>query len=304
VKPLQRGALALAAAVTLASLGCGGGLDHERLGDRRYAERAWLDALAEYRMAARQRTPTAELRAKLAAAALEAGALQDAAREYRDLARKEPASAAEAAEGLVRTFRRALRARDLEGLRAAAAALSEVAPRRPIGALTPDVINVIADAKAPDPTLLLAAAAAATGPLADSLVVAWADAVARLGGCDSASRAYDAVLRRSRISQTLARQVRSGQAGCRLEAGRTLLAAGQLDGAEEAFRAAIAIGTPDSTVRLAWVLLGDARWADGDSTAAAEAYRKAISGGDENSAIVLRALGQLARLIGSNSIQP
>lgn len=302
----RRAVTALWAATTVLAAGCGGGTDHERLGDRRYAERAWLDALAEYRMAARQHSPRPELRAKLASAALRAGALQEAAREYRDLVRAEPAAAAEAAEGLVRTFRAALEARDVVGLRAAAAALREVQPGRPIGALTPAVIDMMADARssAPDPDLLITAAAAAHGPLMDSLVVAWADAVARLGGCDSAARGYDNVLRRSRLSQTLARAAHGGQAGCRLEVGRTLLAGGRLTEAAEAFREAIAIGTPDSTVRLAWVLLGDARWADGDSTAAAEAYRKAMAGGDESNPVVQRAREQLARLAGGGSSEP
>jgi len=303
---LRRGVTALWAAAALAVAACGGGTDHERLGDRRYAEHAWLDALAEYRIAARQRAPSPELRAKLAAAALRAGALQEAAQAYRDLAHAEPASAPEAAEGLVLTFRQALEARDVVGLRSAAAALREVAPARPIGALTPAVIDMMADARAaaPDPDLLLAAAAAARGPLMDSLVVAWADAVARLGGCDSAARAYDNVLRRPGLAQTLARQAHGGQAACRLEVGRALLAGGKLADAVEAFREAIAIGTPDSTMRMAWVLLGDAQWADGDSTGAAEAYRKAAAGGDESNPIVQRAREQLARLSGSASSQP
>jgi hypothetical protein len=39
---------ACAAGAALAIAGCAQGPDHERLGDRRYAEHSFLDALAEY----------------------------------------------------------------------------------------------------------------------------------------------------------------------------------------------------------------------------------------------------------------
>ena len=58
----------------LAVAACTQGPDHERLGDRRYAERSFTDALAEYRLALRQPFPSPELRAKFAAAALHVGA--------------------------------------------------------------------------------------------------------------------------------------------------------------------------------------------------------------------------------------
>jgi tetratricopeptide (TPR) repeat protein len=116
-----------------------------------------------------------------------------------------------------------------------------------------------------------------------------------------ASRAYDA-LRRRQATSAIVRAARRGLAGCQVEAGRAALAAGQLDQAESAFRAAIAIGVPDSTVRLAWLLIGDARWAAGDTAVAIESYRKAVLGADEDSPIVRRARDQLLKLTGNPSI--
>ena len=74
----------LAAALVLA--GCAGAAaDHEKLGDRDYAERHFGDALVEYGLAIKQGA-TPRLRAKAGAAALHAGDLVAAAEQYRQLA--------------------------------------------------------------------------------------------------------------------------------------------------------------------------------------------------------------------------
>ncbi len=276
---------------------CARGPDHERLGDRRYAEQSWVDALAEYRLAARQHKPSSTLRSKTGAAALHAGALDEAATAYRDLA-SDRARADEAATGLVRTARAAIASRDVAALRSALAGLRSVAPTR-LAELGPGLALGALDPRgAPQPELLLAAAAAATGPLADSLMAVWADATARIGRCDVAARAYDALIRRTN-DPVVNRVSRGGLAGCRVDAGRAALASGQLDVAEQQFRAAVAIGVPDSTMRLAWVLIGDARWAGGDTTVAIESYRKAITGADEENPIAQRAREQLRKLTGN-----
>ena len=281
--------------------GCVRGTDHERLGDRRYAERSWPDALAEYRLAARQHRASPALRAKLATAAWHALALSDASQAWRDLARSEPGTRDEAAEGLMRIARTAIQTRDVAGLRAAVGGLRDVAPER-LAELGSGLLSALDDPPRPaEADHALAAAAASQGAQADSLVAAWADASARAGRCDVASRAYEA-LRRRQATSAIVRGARRGQAGCQVESGRAALAAGQLDQAEAAFRAAIAIGVPDSTVRLAWLLIGDARWAAGDTAVAIESYRKAVLGADEDSPIVRRARDQLQKLTGNSSI--
>ena len=295
-----RGALArLAWALLVAAAGCNGALDHERSGDRRYAENAFVDALAEYRLAMRQHRPSPELRAKFAQAALRSGALSDAVLAYRDLARVEPAALDEAADGLTRAARLAVRARDMGALTDAMVALHDVAPQRPVGALAVALgASSTALAKWPEAmeVLLEAAAAAPSAATADSFLVAYADVNARLGRCDVASRIYAAVLRRNPLP-TLARGAQGGLAGCAVADGQLSLSAGALQDAETQFKRAIAVGQPDSVVRLAWLLMGDARWADGDTAVALDAYRRAAAGGSEQDPIVLRALAQLERLL-------
>ena len=282
----------------LGAAACVRGTDHERLGDRRYAERSWPDALAEYRLAARQRHATSELLAKIGLAALHTQALGDAAQAWRDLGAADPGARDQAAEGLVRTARAAIEARDVSGLRSAVSGLRELAPAR-LGELGSGLLEVLDDPPRPeDADLALAAAAASQGVQADSLVAAWADASARSGRCDLAARAWDALRRRNR-SSAITRAARRGLAGCQVESGRAALAAGQLDQAEAGFRAAIEIGAPDSIVRTAWLLLGDTRWAAGDTATAVDSYRKAILGGDEDNPVVRRAHEQLAKLTGN-----
>jgi tetratricopeptide (TPR) repeat protein len=279
--------------------GCTAGPDHERLGDRRYAEHAYVDALAEYRLALRQRRPSGELRAKFAQAALRSGALSDAVSAYGELARAEPAALDEAADGLTRAARLAMGARDMGALTDAMVALHDVAPQRPLGALAVAVgASSTALAKRPEAmdVLLQAAAAATSAAAADSFLAAYADVNARLGRCDVAVPTYDGLLRRNSLP-ALARAAQGGLAGCAVADGQLSLSAGALQDAVVHFQRAIAIGQPDSIVRLAWLLMGDARWADGDSTLAVDAYRHAVAGGGDQDPVVVRATAQLDRLM-------
>ncbi len=280
--------------------------DHERLGDRRYADRAFVDALAEYRLAMRQRAPGLELRAKFAQAALQAGSLGEAVTAYRDLARAEPTSADEAADGLTRAARLALGARDMAALADALTALRDVAPQRPVGTLaaTLGVGTEFARKPIAMDVLLQGAAAAATVPAADSFLIAYADLNAHMGRCDAATRTYEAVLRRSRIVPPLVEAARGGLAGCAVEDGKVSLSAGALQDAEARFRKAISIGEPDSVVRLAWLLLGDSRWARSDTAVALDAYRRAASGAAEDDPIAARANEQMNRLLGKGTPTP
>jgi tetratricopeptide (TPR) repeat protein len=272
--------------------------DHERLGDRRYAEGAWVDALAEYRLATHQRRPSLELRAKLGAAALRAGALSEAVAAWKELAAADPSSAGEAVDGLVRTARAAAAARDVQALRLAAEALLALAPRRRGDALGPSLVAALEAEGVVLPTDLLLVAAAQAPAIADSLVAVWAENAAREGRCPEAGAAWAGLIRRGG-GPVLERRARAGMASCRLDEGRALLADGKLEEAELALSEATLTGAPDSLARLAWVLIGDARWAAGDSALAAEAYRKAIEGGAEDDPSVLRAQEQLQRLLGN-----
>lgn len=284
----------LAAALAVAA--CRAGADHERLGDRRYAEAAWVDAAAEYRMALRQGRDSPELRAKIAQASMRAGQLELAVRAWRDLARIDAASRADAVEGLARTTRLALDARDQGALQAAVEALGELAPQRLIGLGA--VARLAAGGRAASPELLLVAAAAQQSrPAAESLLTGWAELVAARGDCTLARRAYAAIVRRAPTGPA-ARQARAGQAVCEVVEGRAALGVGDLEGARLAFETAIALAGPDSTTRLAWLLLGDTFWAGGDTTHAASAYNKAIEGGDADHPVVQRAQEQLRKLLG------
>jgi tetratricopeptide (TPR) repeat protein len=285
------------------SAACAPGANHERIGDRRYAEGAWSDAVAEYRLAARQRKATPELRAKLGAAALRAGALEEAASVWYGLAGSEPAARIEAIEALMRVARQAVQVRNVRALRVAIAGLRELAPERvgELGAAL--VLGLDSEQRGRgDEDLVLIAAARTPRPGADSLLLIWADLVQRLGRCYEAVPAYEAVIRRG--GSVLARAARSGLSVCRYEEGRELLGQGRLEDAEAAFRAAIALAGPDSLLRLSWLLIGDVRWAAGDSAAAATAYGRVVQGGDPGSEAVRRAEEQLRRLLGGNINEP
>ena len=294
-----RAAWGVLAAVCCAAFACERGPDHERLGDRRYAERSFPDALAEYRLALRQRSPSPTLRAKFASAALRAGAIGEAVGAFRDLAKEGPAEADEAADGLSRAAVAAEGARDIAALSQAVTALREIQPDRPLGALAVALGASFDPSGRPADALdLLVQAAAVSGPgAADSLLVLYGDLNLRLTQYDAAQRVYEGVLRRS-PRNAIARAARAGLAGCAVERGRDALGAGFLDDAAEWFGRAIAAGEPDSIVRMAWLLTGDARWAAGDSARAVEAYRRAAADAADDDPTAARANEQLRKLLG------
>jgi tetratricopeptide (TPR) repeat protein len=282
------------------------GPDHERLGDRRYAEHMYVDALAEYRLAMQQKRPSAALRAKFGEAALRSGSLTEAAGAYLGLAQAEPSEVELAADGLVRTARLAAASRDMGALADALVALQDVAPQRAVGAFAVALgASSTALAKRPEAMgVYLEAAADATDPAAaDSFLVAWGDVNARLGRCDQAEEAYNGVLRRS-PPPGLVRQAEGGLAGCAVAQGQLSLSAGVLPDAAESFEQAIGIGEPDSIVRLAWLLLGDTRWAGGDTANALDAYRHAIAGAGDGDPVATRATAQMNRLLGTAPVAP
>ena len=292
-----RAAAALWAAAVLAA-GCERGPDHERLGDRRYSERSYTDALAEYRLALRRREPSAELRLKFAFAALHAGALEEGVRALRDLGAAEAASADLVADGLVRAARLAMDARDVAALTGAVAALRDIRPDRPMGDLALALGATYDPAGRPGDALdlLIQAAAVSDSGAADSLLLLYGDLNLRLTQYDAAQRVYEAVLRRTPTAAA-AQAARAGMAGCAVERGRDAMGAGFLGDAEQWFLRAVAFGQPDSIVRIAWLLSGDARWAGGDTARAVEAYRRAASGADDDDPTAVRANEQLRRLL-------
>jgi len=286
----------------LAVAACTQGPDHERLGDRRYAERSFTDALAEYRLALRQPSPSPELRAKFAAAALHVGALAEAVAAYRDLARADPVLQGDAADGLTHAARLAIDARDLAALGQAVAALRELQPDRVLGELTMALGASYEPGGRPGDALdiLLQGAAVSAPGTADSLLVLYGDLNVQLTQFDAAERAFESVLRRS-PTRAVARAARAGLVRCAIEWGRDALGAGFLDDAVEWFGRAIAFGEPDSLVRVAWLLTGDARWAGSDTARAAEAYRRAAAGGGDDDPTTTRANEQLQRLLGGGN---
>jgi len=280
---------------------CGGAAaNHEELGDRAYATRHFSDAVVEYRLALKQK-PSADLRAKAAAAALRAGDLGTAAEQYRALAREGgPERALEAAEGLERVAKAAVIQDDREALQAALLGLRAVAKGRTLGPLAWRAAQGLAAEPRSVEALAVVAAAAAAAPDArhqDSLMFWYASALARLGRCEEAVGVFEALVRRRREPAIVPASLQ-GRARCALQLGRQALDQGQGERAEEWFREAAA-GTEDrDPVALAAYLgLGDVLFARGALAEAAEAYQRVLSGtspGDSLFEVAAAKLNQVA----------
>jgi tetratricopeptide (TPR) repeat protein len=272
-------------------LGCArSAADHEELGDRAYAAAAYRDALAEYELGVRA-TPTGDLHAKAAAAALHAEEYGLAAAEYRALAEKDRSRAGEAAEGLERVARAALVAKDRTGLTDALRALRAIAPNRPLGRYARLAALDAADRGDTSAALSLLPSAVAAAPdarSADSLLFVYGMAAVRAKDCGNAVPVFEGVIRRQR-EPAVADGAREGLSMCALIEGQARLDAGKPAEAAGWFKRATAPGAPSDVARAGYLGLGDVLLAQGDVPAALESYQQALVGGNPGDSITVRA---------------
>ena len=118
-----------ALAAALACAACGGAADAERRADEAYGLGQYAEALRQYRPLA-DGDASARMWAKVGAAALQSGDLEEAADAYLHLAGEDPERTREAAEGLEEVARAAERADRTDALQRAVIGLQTVAPDR------------------------------------------------------------------------------------------------------------------------------------------------------------------------------
>lgn len=253
--------------------GCtGGGVDHERLGDRAWANDRPADAIVAWRQAPR----TARVLAKRAEAALVTGQLVLAAQLWIDLAAAAPDRAGEAAVGLARTAATAERQADGLALRQAILGLRAVAPAWPVGRLALG-LRLDDDLAAADVTALAPVVLATSpGPTASATVLArLAEANRRLGRCDRAVPVFELVARRAEVAMTLEATV--ALAGCELALGLEAMAREDVPLAR-AWLERAAGRVPDAAPgRRALVALGDLHAAEGDPFAAMLTWQSVVA---------------------------
>lgn len=298
-RSVRRGA---AAAVLLAAACVGAAADYEILGDRAYAGGRYADALVEYRLALVRRAPDPDLRAKAALAALRSGDLEAAAAEHVALAEEGGAPRTEeAADGLARVADRASAEGDQPALAAALDGLRRVAPGRALGSFARHLAGGLGNlARSPEALSVLAYAAAGApdARLQDSLMFAYGVVLRRLARCEEAIPVFESLLRRQRAPVVVA-DARDDLARCAVALGQAALDAGQPRRAEEWFQRAVQGGSDAPEARLAYVGLGDVRYAQGDFLGAIEAYEQARAGGsprDSVARIVAERLNRIARV--------
>jgi tetratricopeptide (TPR) repeat protein len=272
--------------------------DHEILGDREYAARAYRNALAEYVLGLRAHPSNADLAAKTGAAALHVGEYALAVDAYAALGEQDRARAAEAADGLERVARAALAANDKADAAKALAALHRVAPGRPLGRYAR--LAALDAATRGDTTAALAllpsaAAAAGDARSADSLLYVYGMAAVRARACSTAVPVFEGVIRRQR-EPAVADGAREGLGLCALVEGQQLLESGKPRDAEDWFRRATAPGASADVVRGAFLGLGDVRLADGDVAGALESYQQALAGGTAGDTLTARAQAKITAL--------
>ena len=269
--------------------GCFGvGADHERLGDEALAKGDAPAAMAEYQAAIGTRG-TAQLYAKLAAAALRARRLREAAEAYRDLVADDPSRLDEAATGLELVAETAEHGNDAAGLAAAVTALRDVAPDR-LAARHALTLVRLGGLNAAELVAVLpfALAAAPDAGVTDSLLVTYGNALRETTACAEAMQAFGAARRRTH-DRRLGDLARTGLAECGLQLGQEALAGNDPFTADRWLTVAVGADSTGLPGRRARLALGDLRRAQGDVLGAALAYQSIVAVSSTDS------LGRVAR---------
>lgn len=277
---------------------CGSGSGPERAGDEAYGAGRYTEALSRYRAATGRSTP-ARVWAKLGAAGIHAGDLSAAAEAYRRLAAEDPSRAAEAAEGLDRVAREAVRQGGGTALRDAVLGLQAIAPERSIARYALALVRRSGGSPPEAGNLLPAAMAAApdAGTL-DSLLAAYGATLQARTGCESAAPVYRAVLRRSRDG-LIRGQAGTGLATCALNLGLGALGGGRADDAAAWFIQAVRVDSASWTGRRALIGLGDARVGQGDILGAAIAFQSVLDSRSSPSDSLARMAAERLRSLGA-----
>jgi tetratricopeptide (TPR) repeat protein len=269
--------------------GClGVGADHERLGDEALGRGDASAAMAEYQSALGSRG-SAQLYAKLGAAALHAKRLREAAEAYRDLVADDPSRLDEAATGLQLVAEAAEHADDAAGLGAAVAALRDVAPDR-LAARHALALVRLGGLSAAELVAVLpfALAASPDAGVTDSLLVVYGTALRETTACEEAMPAFDAARRRTR-DRKIGDSARAGLAACGLQLGSEALTANDPYAAERWLVAAVTADSTGLAGRRARLEIGDLRRRQGDILGAAMAYQAVLTTSSTDS------LGRVAR---------
>jgi len=281
--------------------GCvGAAANHETVADEAYGEGRYADALVEYRLALAANAPDPGLRAKAASAALNSGDYGAAVEEFVALASEGGDSkVGQAADGLVRVVNAAIDRGDQLSLAVALDGLQSIAPGRALGSFAQQVAASLGDVSRTPEALSVLMFAAATAPDArgqDSAMFAYGTLLRRLGRCEEAVPVLESLVRRQRDRGVTA-GARRGLVACALRLGRTALDGGQPTVAERWYEIAATRGGNTPEGRMAYLGLGDVRFALDDIMGAIEAYEQARAGlapGDSLYAIVGERLNRIA----------
>ena len=242
---------------------------------------------------------SAQLYAKIGAAALRADRPLVAAEAYRDLVADDPSRLDEAATGLQLAAEAAERRNDAAGLAAAIATLRDMAPDR----LAPRHVLALVrtgtlSAQELVAVLPFALAAAPDAAVMDSLLATYGRALRETAACADAMRAYESLQRRSRDRRSRD-AARGGLAACGVQLGLDALEARDRYTAERWF---VVASTADSTGpagRRALLELGDLRRVQGDFLGASLSYQAAMgaAGNDSLGRVARERLDQLASAV-------
>ena len=270
--------------------------DAEQQADAAYAGGRFAEALEAYRRVA-GKAPDGRLWAKIAATALRADRLGDAADAYLHLAGEDPTRVHEAAAGLDAVARVAEGRGDRAALQEAILGLQTITPDGVPGRYALVLAQQV-EAEPDELVQLLPAAIAAAGDqtTVDSLLLRYGRALQQTAGCGQALLQYRAVVRRAQDS-TLRAEAKASAGECAFGLGERALTAGREEDAALWFAEAARADTAAELGRRALVNVGDVRLRQGDTLAAALAYQAAVTASmSAADSVTARATARLAQI--------
>lgn len=246
-------------------------------GDRLWADSSHAAALAEYRLALRQRSDDEDVMARVAHGYAVTGQFERAQEIYDRLLRTAPEYADQAVFDYLALAERAYARSDRYGMATAVEAALALRPGLPVEGMVVPLARYYARSGEPERALsyydrALGAAAADSVPGLLYEIAAVHDA---LGDCEEAITYLNAF--RSRApNDSRAPQARWQVGDCAFSLARAARRSGELEEALRHLDTVIELGVPENVQELAWFERGEALLAQGNRELALQAYQRVL----------------------------
>ncbi len=286
--------LAVVSALAPACTAAGSEEEAIRRGDAAFAQGAFNDALAEYRLALRQGNDRAETWLRAGHAFARVNRIDEAREHYQAAIARDSTLADQAASDLLRVARRAVERRDGIVASAAADAAARIRPGVSLSGVAIDLARHYVRSAQPAQALPFFQKALSENPDDPQVLLELALAHEQLGDCERALAFFEQV--RPRVQPNRRSEVDWQIGNCSFQLAREAADRGFSDEALRMYRAMTDLGEPRNLLGQAWFDAAEILARRGECTAAAAAFERVVQVESGNGALATRARDRIDQI--------